>query len=116
LSSQSFSVKPFSSENYLELFHADGKSPLALKDISNSCSYIDGIFDLLNHHGTKSMVIEQEYFDKDFISDYVLYYSRNFRSINRFSKRIHFFDTALSEHHFEDLFMNYSKTNESNLR
>ena len=39
----------------------------------------------------KTVLIEKEYIDKDYLIDYSLFYSRAFQEVPRFTQRIHYF-------------------------
>ena len=49
------------------------------------------IYEYLEELGCKKIVVEEEYVDKEFLEDYSHYYSKCFRSYNRYCKRLHFF-------------------------
>ncbi len=51
-------------------------------------SYIFGYMDFLS---AKTVLIEKDYIDKDYIIDYSFFYSRSFKDIPRKTERIHFF-------------------------
>ncbi len=58
------------------------------------------LLDYLDHHEAKTVVVEEEYVDRDFLIDYAYFYSRSFKPINRFTTRYHFFDFPFTEADF----------------
>jgi hypothetical protein len=52
---------------------------------------LDYINNYLEHLECKTIVVEAEYVDKDFLDDYSHYYVRCFKQYDRFSRRLHFF-------------------------
>lgn len=53
--------------------------------------------------GAKTAVIENEYIDRDFLEDHVLYYSRCFHDYNRKCHRVHFFSKVYSEEDIDEI-------------
>lgn len=49
------------------------------------------IFQYLNSLKAKTVLLEKDYIDKDYIMDYSYFYSRSFKDIDRKTVRIHFF-------------------------
>src|SRR5882724_6416489 len=50
--------------------------------------------------GAKTIVIEQEYIDRDFLEDFAGYYVRCFPDYERKGSRLHFFDFSFSQNQF----------------
>jgi len=48
----------------------------------------------------KTILVEQEYIDKDYLIDYSLFYSRTFTKYERFCQRLHFFSIDFDETSF----------------
>ncbi|WP_306598844.1 hypothetical protein [Geothrix sp. 21YS21S-2] len=59
--------------------------------------YLDSYFSTIQ---PATMVVEQEYVDRDYLEDYSSYYVRCFSSYPRFCKRIHFFSKPFTEEDF----------------
>ncbi len=57
----------------------------------------------------KTIVVEKEYISKDFFSDYSAYYSVCFRNYPKFCKRLHFFDTDISEDNLRTIILSGKK-------
>ncbi|NBQ68292.1 MAG: hypothetical protein EBU46_05445 [Nitrosomonadaceae bacterium] len=66
-------------------------------------SYFSEYFVALN---AKSIVIEKEYVDHDYLEDYAAYYVRCFERYERYTKRLHFFSIDFSEQQFRECLFN----------
>lgn len=62
--------------------------------------YFEHYFDALN---AKTIVIEKEYIDHDYLEDYAAYYARCFQPYNRYCTRLHFFSCEFNENEFIEL-------------
>jgi hypothetical protein len=51
----------------------------------------------------QTLMVEEQYIDRDFLDDFSGYYDRCFEDYQRKCKRVHFFDIALSEKDFDSL-------------
>ena len=58
---------------------------------------IKHLFDRLKSFDAKTIVVERDYIDHDFLDDYALYYSRCFEDYERHCVRLHFFDKCYNE-------------------
>lgn len=88
-----YSVTPFSPQSLFEGLsneHCDSEQ-VALQD---RAIYIGGYLSDLN---AKTIVVENDYTDGDYLEDYVSYYARCYRDYNRRCKRLHFFDINFDE-------------------
>ena len=47
--------------------------------------------------GAKTVLVEEEYIDRDYLEDYAAYYSRCFHSFPRTCRRLHFLSAEVSE-------------------
>ena len=98
---QPYDVKPFSLENFRVACSSDPERPLEDRSWSNKPQfrYFAGQVDELGQYhsayiselGAKTIVIEQQYVDKDFLDDFANYYVKCFKPYNRFCKRLHLF-------------------------
>lgn len=52
---------------------------------------LEAILNIAQQLGTKTVVVEKEYVDSDFLDEFRVHYSRHFRDYERFCIRIHFF-------------------------
>jgi hypothetical protein len=57
----------------------------------------------LNLLGCKTIVIENHYIDRDYISDVALFYSRSLRGYSNFCHRLHFFNESFDQKRWIDL-------------
>ena len=57
----------------------------------------------------KTVLIEKEYIDKDYLIDYSLFYSRAFQEVPRFTQRIHYFSDNFDNSYFASVLKNFSK-------
>lgn len=62
----------------------------------------------LTHLGVKTIILEKEYIDKDFLIDYVKFYSRSFGVGKKYTKRLHFFNKSISNDEFKRILLEYS--------
>lgn len=94
-----FKITNFSEDNLYE-------------DLSNSRISSDGVskhrqanylFRYLKELKAKTIVVEYEYTDGDYLDDYAAYYVKCFTPYNRFCKRLHFFSQKLSQDDFIEL-------------
>lgn len=61
------------------------------------------IFQDVSSRGCKSVVEELDYIDNDFLSEYESFYARNFRKVEKYCKRLHFFSTELTDSELDSL-------------
>jgi len=73
---------------------------------SNQSKYI---FNYLSYLNSKTLIIEENYIDKDYLIDYSKFYARSFDRLDKFTKRIHFFCEEISEDKFNKLLEHGSK-------
>jgi hypothetical protein len=78
-------VVPYDAEN---LYSAMSNPRFLRSHDDDHLNYLDGY---LRNLGTKWMVIEENYVDRDYLDDYANYYSKCFRPYGRFCTRLHFF-------------------------
>jgi len=68
------------------------------------------IYRYLGELGAKTILLEKEYIDKDYIIDYSAFYSRSFKDINRKTERMHFFTDDFTPEEFLQLLENADET------
>src|SRR3990172_7383780 len=61
------------------------------------------LYNYLSELQAKTIVVEHEYIDRDYLEDYAFYYARCFRPYNRHCKRLHFFKCPLTPETFFEL-------------
>lgn len=77
---------------------------------SEVCIYLN---DYLKEKNAKTVIIENEYIDRDFIIDYSKVYSRSFKNIKKTTTRYHFFDKDITN---DEFFSALSSTNSEDLK
>ena len=55
------------------------------------------LFRYLSHLGTKMIVAENKYVDRDYLDDYACFWVRSFQDYPRLTKRLHFFNDSLTK-------------------
>ena len=93
-------VRQYSIEILIELLGAHVTADRAVLQLKSHISYFDAYFDKLK---AKSIVIEREYIDHDYLEDYSSYYVRCFQEYPRTVTRLHFFSEDFSAEDFLDL-------------
>lgn len=56
----------------------------------------------LREAGAKTLVVEPDYIDADYLDDYATYYVRCYKPFDRLCKRLHFFRAEISPSEFQD--------------
>jgi hypothetical protein len=74
-----------------------------LIEIMRLSSQADYVLRYLDELKANTCVIEEQYIDKDYLIDYQKFYSRSFKEMKRFTKRIHFFSNSFSSKQFEQM-------------
>lgn len=87
-----FSVTAYSEESLAHSLTNDFISPTEIKKSFHYIFLKEYFSSVPAGVEAKSIVIEEEYVSKAFLSDYSSYYSRSFYGYKRFCKRLHFFD------------------------
>ncbi len=96
-----FHVRPFTRENFDEAL----RSPECLVSTVNRDHHAQYLFDYLRHDdvGAKTIVVEPQYVDRDYLQDFAAFYVSCFYPYNRFCSRVHFFREELSKASFVDI-------------
>lgn len=63
------------------------------------------IFRYLTRKEAKTIVVERDYIDKDYMIDFSKFYSRSFNIDNKRTTRVHFFDQNFSEEEFKTILL-----------
>lgn len=93
-------VLPYSIENLIECFvkGSEGATSEQIHDKYHR-AYFKEYFSELQ---AKTIVVERDYIDKDYLEDYAAYYDRCFRDYRRRTTRLHFFDVGFDRDEFEN--------------
>ncbi|HII91677.1 MAG TPA: hypothetical protein HA262_05775 [Methanosarcina sp.] len=76
------------------------KMPADLKYISEN----DYLFGYLNDLNAKTVIVEDDYIDKDYLIDYSNFYARSFKPYKKNTIRLHFFNYEFTKEYFDDNF------------
>lgn len=92
-------VLPYSIDNLIECFvtGSEGATSDQIRDKFHR-TYFEEYFCELQ---AKTIVVEPDYIDKDYLEDYAAYYDRCFRDYRRRTTRLHFFDVGFDKVDFE---------------
>jgi hypothetical protein len=91
-----YEILPFTAEN---LYKTLSNEWCAVERIRTKMQaiYLGGY---LSEIRASTIIVENEYIDRDYLEDYAAYYARCFKHYSRWCKRIHFFSTAVTEESF----------------
>jgi len=96
------SVCPYSIHNLKELFAGISASNLDIINGKNQVKYFQEYFAELK---AKTILVEYNYIDRDYLEDYTAYYARCFHPYRRKCNRLHFFKLEFTEAQFELLLL-----------
>lgn len=86
-------VLAYSKANLINQLHSISKSDInLLNDPKSHVVYFDGYLLAI---GAKTIIVEDEYIDKDYLEDYAYYYVRSFADYKKTCGRLHFFKTSI---------------------
>ena len=92
-----FSIIPYSIENLEELFSDKTNTSRGLIKKKLHIIYFESYFAKLE---AKTILIEEDYIDRDYLEDFSYYYVKSFKSYKRFCVRLHFFTLEISDGDF----------------
>lgn len=104
-------IEAFSSDSFAEaLSNAYTKA-----EVIKTKNHFNYFLEYLGENGLKaqSIVFEEEYISKDFLHDYASYYAFCFENYPKFCKRIHFFNTTVTEELLQRAILNKLESPES---
>lgn len=87
-------VVPYSIDVLRTLFARPGKSEREIINRKSHCDYFQNYFAKLK---AKTIVVENEYIDRDFLEDFSAYYVRCFHRYDSRCTRLHFFDIDFTD-------------------
>lgn len=109
-------VLPWSVDNFKELLKSASKASEAKIDAKLHSRYFQDYFGHAEINA-RSIVVENDYVDRDYLEDYASYYVRCFQHYSQKCKRMHFFSITFTEEDLEKLIVgNQSTISESDLR
>ena len=94
-----FAVYPYTIASLIQCF-VNGSAGASHSQISKKFHriYFEEYFKELQ---AKTIVVETDYIDKDYLEDYAAYYDRCFRDYSRRTTRLHFFDIGFDSEEFD---------------
>ncbi len=107
----SFTIIEYSKNSLEALFSNKTKTPLHLLKKKLHILYFGQYFEKLC---AQSIIVEEEYVDKDYLEDYSSYYVKSFKPYNRFCSRLHFFTSQFTNDEFRAILNRKSSKFDSN--
>lgn len=95
-----FEVVPYDIGTLRRLMAEKARASQAVIDCKTHSEYFESYF---KHLDAKTIVVENDYIDRDFLEDFAAYYVRCFHDYERKCTRLHFFSHAFSEAEFAGL-------------
>lgn len=93
------SVLPYSLNSLVRIFR--NKTGTDIRDIRNKRQVLH-LHEYCQNQGIKTIVLESDYIDRDYLEDYAAYYSRSFSSYSKKVGRLHFFNTSFTQGQFKN--------------
>jgi len=94
-------VAPFSQESFFEALEC----PCAVSEVAAN-RRVSYLLDYLREIGAKTIVVEEEYVDGDYLDDYASFYVKCFEDYPKRCKRLHFFAVETSSAQFLQIVTN----------
>ncbi len=107
-SNDNFIVLPYSIAQFKQCLLAFSDISKEALDIKLSNDYYKDYFETVN---TKTIIIEKEYVNKDFLDDFSNYYVKCFKPYKRYCTRLHFFNKNFSIRTLNNLITNKANKN-----
>jgi len=105
---KAFEVHEYKAETLKELFTENSKaSEKTISDKKNHISYLNKYLTALD---VKTVLVEYNYIDRDYLDDFVGYYARCFTDYSRKCLRFHFFKNSFTQRSFTYLLNGKNKT------
>jgi len=97
-----FEIVDYTFENFLHILAKPEVSVASNTIIKKKLhsTYFQEYFDII---GVKTIIVEYEYVDKDYLEDFSAYYVRSFKPYRRFCTRLHFFTSEFTNKDFATL-------------
>lgn len=100
-----YEVHDYSIERLLDLFARESKASPSEISKKLHTIYFQEYFDRI---GAKTIVVENEYVDRDYLEDFSEYYVRCFQDYKRKCARLHFFKCAFQDSDFDECLLRKS--------
>lgn len=95
---QPYSISTYSIETLRQILSDEANVPLSVVQAKPHLGYFEGYFNFI---GAKSILVERDYIDRDYLEDFASYYVRCFHPYPRKCSRLHFFDETITNEEFE---------------
>lgn len=95
---KAFEVADYSIEEFISIIAAASSSPEDKVAAKQHINYFSNYFAALQ---ARTIVVEYDYIDHDFLEDYAAYYVRCFEPYQKLTRRVHFFTTHFTGEDFE---------------
>ncbi len=100
MSVPAYEIHPYSIQTLKEILVLKSeKNPPEVIESKNHTAFFEGYFNEPSI-SAKTIIVENDYVDRDFLDDYSGYYVRCFKRYRRKCTRLHFFDTLITEEEF----------------
>lgn len=109
---QRYKVEPYSIDGLCDLLSVHSKAGADVVRAKQHVGYFREYFD---HIGCRSIVVELEYVDRDYLEDFAAYYVRCFEGYPRFCVRLHFFAGKFGAAKFKRVLLHTRSTAELGL-
>ena len=106
-----YQVIDYSIDNLCDIISSENGIAISSLKQKLHIIYLEGYFQDLN---TKTIVLEKDYIDKDYLEDFAAYYVRSFNPYKRTCIRIHFFSKVFNANQFNPILTNTSDIDLSN--
>ncbi len=93
-----YSLEPYSIDALRRLLSDEARAPLGVVARKLHLDYFEGYFKDL---GAKTILVERNYIDRDYLEDFASYYVRCFKDYPHVCTRLHFFRDTITEKDFE---------------
>lgn len=107
-----YSICPYSIEKIIELLKNQWISEAYIQN-KNHIGYFQSYFD---HVQAKTIIVENDYIDRDYLEDFASYYVRCFTEYKRHCKRLHFFKNKFDAAFFQETLSSGNQKNSSELQ
>jgi len=104
-----FQVLPYSDDNLVRsVFRASRAEDI---EAVGKKRHLDFFREYFATQRARTIVVEPDYIDKDYLEDHAAWYDRCFEEYDRHTWRLHFFDTAFSSRRFKQILLDPSLKN-----
>ncbi|MBL1179256.1 hypothetical protein [Pantanalinema sp. GBBB05] len=100
---EAFRIYPYTVDEFKNILVGNSGASLDLVEEKSHIAYLDKYFQDV---GTKIILVEYDYVDRDFLEDFAGFYARCFPDYNRKCTRLHFFSYLFTAEQFKCLLAN----------